>query len=335
MSFIWPAMLFLLILIPPVVLLYIKVQRHRRQLMAEYGHFGLWQEALSQKPGTRSNIPPVLFLLSLTILIFASARPQAIVSLPRVEGTIILSFDVSGSMAASDIEPTRMEAAKSAARDFIQNQPSSVQIGVVAFSDSGFSVQPPTNDQAAILGAIKRLTPQRGTSLGQGIFASLTAINQDTSPTTRYYSNITPEPTSTPTPVPQGTYTPAVIILLTDGENNENPDPLAAAQEAVNRGVRIFTVGIGSTAGTTLDINGFTVHTQLDEATLQQISQITGGEYYSAVNAQDLISIYQNLDPHLVIKPQKMEITSIFAGASLLILLIGGFLSALWFNRFP
>src|SRR5581483_2512313 len=136
-----------------------------------------------------------------------------------------------------------------------------------------------------------------------------------------------------PTPVPQGAYIPAVIILLTDGENNENPNPLAAAQAAANQGVRIYTVGIGSAAGTTLHVNGFTVHTQLDEALLKQISQMTGGSYYNAESAQDLKNIYDDLDPQLTIKPQKMEVTSLFAGAGIIVLMLGGLYSLLWFGR--
>ena len=145
-------------------------------MAASYGSLGLVQEAAGRQLGARRHIPPALFLAGLTILMVALARPQTVVSLPRVEGTVILAFDVSGSMAAEDLKPTRMEAAKAAARDFVQRQPRSVQIGVVAFSDSGFAVQAPTNDQEAILAAINRLTPQRGTSLGQGILASLNTI---------------------------------------------------------------------------------------------------------------------------------------------------------------
>jgi Ca-activated chloride channel family protein len=135
--------------------------------------------------------------------------------------------------------------------------------------------------------------------------------------------------------VPKGTYTPAVIVLLTDGENNEAPDPLDAAQAAADRGVRIYTVGIGSEAGTTLHVEGFTVHTRLDEATLQQISQLTDGAYYNAENEEELRAIYENLNPELVIKPEKMEVTSIFAGAGILVLLLGGTYSLLWFSRLP
>jgi Ca-activated chloride channel family protein len=266
----------------------------------------------------------------------AMARPQAVVNLPRVQGTVILAFDVSGSMGADDIKPTRMDAAKAASLDFVQRQPSTVQIGVVAFSDSGFVVQPPTNDQDAIQAAISRLSPQRGTSLGQGIVASLAAIAAAENPDqTHFYSNLTPEPTTTPAPVPAGSHGSTVVVLLTDGENNEAPNPLAAAQAAADRGIRIYTVGLGSPEGTTLHVNGFTVHTQLNEDLLRGIAQTTAGAYFNAQSAKDLHSVYDHLDEQLIVRPEKIEVTSIFAGASILVMLAGGILSLLWFGRLP
>jgi Ca-activated chloride channel family protein len=329
-------MLVLLFLIPLFGVLYIMLQQRRRRLAASYGSLGLVAGATGRGPGIRRHIPPALFLVGLTILAIALARPQAAVSLPKVEGTVILVFDVSGSMAADDLKPTRMEAAKAVARDFVERQPPSVQLGVVAFSDGGLSVQAPTNDQEAVLASIDRLTPQRGTSLGQGILAALNTIAvDDAGQTPDLDSSLTPGPTTTPTPVPEGAYQSAVIVLLTDGENTDAPDPLEAAQAAADRGVRIYTVGIGSAAGATLQINGFTVHTRLDEAMLQQISEIARGAYYRAENEEDLHSIYENLVTRLVIKPEKMEVTSIFAGASILVLLMGGTFSLLWFGRLP
>ena len=336
MSFIWPVMLLWLILIPFAIVTYIFWQRRRKRILSAYSNLGFQQQGQGAKPGMRYHLPSAIFLVGAVFLVFAMARPQAVVSVPREEGTIILAFDVSGSMAATDLSPTRLDAAKAAAQEFVQRQPSSVQIGVVAFSDSGFTVQTPTNDQTVISAAIGRLTPQRGTSLANGINVSLAAINAATTGQgPLLYSNQTPQPTPTPTPVPKGTVAPAVIILLTDGENNENPDPIGAAQTAATRGVRIYTVGIGSAAGTTLNINGFNVFTQLDEATLKQIAQITGGTYFNAESTQDLQTIYNKLNPQLSIKPEKMEITSLFAGASILVLLMGGFFSLLWFNRMP
>lgn len=335
MKFIWPAMLLFLLLIPVFVYLYVRMQQRRRKLATSYGSLGMMQGAVRNRLGARRHVPPAIFLVALIILIIALARPQTNVSLPRIQGTVILAFDVSGSMAADDLKPTRMEAAKTAVQAFIERQSPSVQIGVVAFSDSGLSVQIPTNDKDELLAAIGRLTSQRGTSLANGILASLTTIEASNGAPTNYYSNLTPTPAPTPTPMPKGVYTSSVIILLTDGENNQNPDPLEVAQVAADRGVRIYTVGIGSPTGADLHVEGFTIHTQLDEAMLQQISQITGGTYYNAENEEDLLSIYDNLNPTLVVKPEEMEVTSILAGISILFLLIGGAISLLWFGRVP
>lgn len=334
-TFLWPALLWLLLLILPVVALYVRMQIRRRRRAASQGSFGLLQQASGKGPGARRHIPSVFFLFGLAILIVAMARPQMVVSLPRVEETVILAFDVSGSMAAADMEPTRMEAAKAIARDFVRHQPITVQIGVVAFSETGFSVQPPSNDQQAILASINRIEPQRGTSLASGIQVSLDAIAKYLGQVPEDSADFAPELLPTPTPMPPGTYSSAVIVLLSDGENNVNPDPLTAAQAAADRGVRIHTVGLGSATGITLEVNGFSVHTQLDEALLQQIAQMTGGTYHNAVNEEDQRAIYANINPQVVVKAEKMEATALFAGLSLLFLLVGGALSLLWFGRLP
>jgi Ca-activated chloride channel family protein len=333
MTFTWPLMLLSLLLIPIFIVLYLRIQRHRQKIIENIGSLGFVRDASGGKIGVRRHIPPMLFMIGLTVMLVALARPHAVVSLPGLESIVILSFDVSGSMSATDVQPTRMEAAKAAARDFVERQPSNVQIGVVAFSDGGISVQAPTNDQEAILAAIDRLAPQLGTSLGNGILASLNAIalNGGEIPVTG--ASLTPVPT--PTPVPYGTYLPAAIVLLSDGENTTNPDPIAAAQTAAEQGVRVYTIGVGSPAGTTLTVNGFTVFTQLNEPMLQQIATLTDGAYYNAQNAQDLREIYKNLDVQVVIKPEKTEVTSIFTGISILFMLIGGVFSMVWFSRLP
>ncbi len=326
MTFIWPALLSLLVVVPALAGLYV--------WLARYGNFGLAQ-AGNRRPGARRHLPPALFLSALTMLIVAMARPEAVVSMPRVEGIVILAFDVSGSMAADDLEPTRMEAAKTAARDFVERQPPGVLVGVVAFSDGGLSVQAPTDDQVAILAAINRLAPQRGTSLGSGILAALNTIAASEAPATNYYSNKDLTPTPAPTPVPKGTHKSAVIVLLTDGENTAPPDPLEAAQVAADRGVRVYSVGIGSAEGAILNVEGFSVRSRLDEATLQQIAQLTGGEYFNATDEEELRAIYQTINPQLVVRPQTMEITSLLAGAGLLTLLIGSAFSFMWLGRLP
>jgi Ca-activated chloride channel family protein len=339
MSFIWPPMLLAVGLVPIGVLLYWALDRRRHRRLATRGGLGLGQGTTHRPTGLRSRIPAALIIAGMAVITVAMARPQAVIDLPRVEGTVILAFDVSASMGATDLVPTRMDAAKAAAKDFVARQPDGISIGVVAFSDSGVSVQAATNDQATVIAAIDRLTPERGTSVAQGIIASLNAIAvAEAGPFAgNYYSNQSPVPTATPTPtpVPSGTHAPAVIVLLSDGENNESPDPIAAAQTAANMGVRIYTVGLGSAAGTTLNLDGFQVFTQLDQATLQQISQTTGGTYYGATDAQQLRSIYDNLNTQLVVQPQETEITSLVAGVGLLMLLAGGLVSLLWLGRLP
>jgi Ca-activated chloride channel homolog len=335
-SFIWPFGLLSVVLVPLGILLYRAIERRRRHRAAAHGGLGLAQGAVRRPLGLRGRIPAFLCIAGLTVLAVAMARPQAAVDLPRQEGTVILAFDVSASMTADDLKPTRMDAAKAAAKAFVQKQPPSVVIGVVAFSDAGLSVQVPSNDQGTVLAAIDRLTPAHGTSLGQGILAALSAVARAEADTPAdYYSNRSPAPTPSPTPVPPGTHTSAVIVLLTDGENNESPDPLTAAQAAADRGVRIDTVGIGSPGGTTLDLNGFKVHTQLDAALLQQVAQITDGTYRDAADETSLHAIYQDLDTRLVIKSQQIEITAIFAGVGILLLVAGAATSLAWLGRLP
>ncbi len=331
MSFIWPALLWSLVIIPLLILLYLRMQKRRSQYAVRYGSLGLIQQASGREVGPRRHIPALLFLIGLTILFVALARPQMVMGLPKVEGIVILAFDVSGSMSAEDFEPTRLEAAKSVAKDFVARQPSTVQVGVVAFSESGFSVQLPSNDQAAILASIDRLQPQRGTSLASGIIVSLNTIATMTG-----QDQILSADSQPVAPAPKAAANKsAVIVLLTDGENNSNPDPLAAAQFAADRGVRIHTIAIGSVEGINLEVNGFTVHTKVDEAALQKIAQVTDGLYFNAKTEKDLRQIYDNIEPRLVIKQEKSEVTAVFAGLSTLILLIGGMLSLLWFSHIP
>lgn len=335
MTFIWPGMLVTLILVPLAVVVYLWLSQRRRSRAANIGSMGLVDGITESKLGKRRHIPALIFLAGLTLLLFSMARPAAEVSLPRQEGTVILAFDVSGSMAADDLKPTRMEAAKAAAREFLQAQPASLQVGVVAFSESDFVVQPPTNDYEAIIASIERLSLQRSTSLSAGIIASLNAIAVGFGQPPLVDTDLSDSPVPTATPLPDGIHTPAVIVLLTDGENTAPPDLFPAAQIAADRGIRIHIIGIGSTAGTTLEINGFSVHTQLDEAVLQEISQLTGGEFYNPENEEDLVEIYKGISPQLVMKSEKMEVTPILAGASIFILLIGGLFSLMWINRLP
>jgi Ca-activated chloride channel family protein len=331
-SFIWPAMLFLLVVVPLAIYGYVSLGRRRTRRTAALHGLGT-SGVQHRRIGRRIHLAPALVFVGLAIGIVGLARPQAVVSVPRFEGIVVLAFDISGSMAATDFSPTRMEAAKVAARSFVERQPASVQIGVVAFSDSSYTVQAPVTDRTAIIAAINRLAPERGTALGRGIQASLDAIERVENPTKGFYVNRSPGPT--PEPVPPGSHSSAVIVLLTDGQNNEDPDPIEAARVAADRGVRIHTVGIGTPEGTTLEINGFRVHTQLDEALLTKIADTTEGTYYDADNQDSLQQIYDNLDTQLVVRPEDVEVTSLFAGAAVVAILLGAVVSVVWLGRAP
>ena len=336
MSLAWPFALLLLLVIPLGALAYRRIGRRRAQ---RAGGLGNPAGATTGHPSRlRTLVPGALFVLALVAMVVALARPQGTVALPIQQGTVILAFDVSGSMAATDLAPTRMAAAKAAATDFVEQQRPGIAIGIVAFSDSGVAVQAPSTDQAEVLAAIARLEPQKGTALGQGIAAALKAIAvAEAGPNVDYYTNASPAPAPTPTPAPvaPGSHGSAMIVLLTDGENNEQPDPLAVAQQAANLGIRIDAVGIGSTAGADLDLNGFHVHSQLDEALLRQIAATTGGEYFAADSAGQLKAVYDALDPRIVVQSQTMELTAVVAGASLVLVVVGAVASLVLLGRLP
>jgi len=334
MYFLWPLMLWLLLLIPALVALYILAQRRRQRYALRYASLSLVREALGRGPGFRRHIPPALFLSGLTVMIVALARPYTLVTLPSQEGTVILTMDVSGSMRADDLKPSRIEAAKSAARSFVEKQPSGVRIGIVSFSDNAFLVQAPTDDKAAIIAAINRLSPLRGTAIGRALLTSVDAIFEEAN-AEGGQSTATNDPTPTPTPVPQGVYEPAIIVLLSDGESNQGPRPLDVIDQVAARGVRVYTVGVGTAEGTVLHIQGRSIRTRLDEETLKRVASATDGTYYSATNEKDLVAIYDSLSTHLVFKKEQTEITAIFTGVAVVLSLMGGFLSLFWFNRLP
>jgi Ca-activated chloride channel family protein len=343
MTFLWPTMLLSLASAPLVVAVYLLMQRKRRKIVARIQRISDMGQNMKREPGFRRHIPPLLFLMGLMFLMVAAARPQAEVKLPRVEGTVILVMDVSGSMAAADITPDRLDAAKATARDFIQNQPETIQIGIVSFSSSGFTVQSPTHDKQSLIAVLDRLQPQSGTSLGQGILVALNtiAVNAGLKPVNPTASSTNENGQSLPSDaslldqLPDGPYPSSLILILSDGEDNMSFDPTQAAQAAADRDVRIDALGFGTTAGFDLDVDGFLVHTVLDETTLQLITQTAGGSYHNVQAEEDLKQIYKNLTPDWVIRAEKMEITSIITAVSVVMLLLGGVFSLAWFNRLP
>jgi len=334
MTFLWPFMMPALLLLPLCGWYYWWLWRIRQCTAATFGSLGLMASGSGQRLGQRRHIPFLFFLGALACLLFGLMRPHLHVTLPRLEGTVILAFDLSSSMVADDFAPTRLEAAKAAARIFVEQQPATIQIGVVAFGNGGLIVQPPTNEQGDILAAIERLTPQGGTSLGQGIFTSLVAIAGDTMPVAP--EAIEPDRFAEGLPPLQiGSFPSAVVLLLTDGENMAPPDPLLVAQTAAEAKIRLFPIGIGSAAGAVIEVEGFQILTQLNEELLTALADLTNGTYYQAADAESLREIYESIDLQLTVRGQQMEITALLALVAFLLVMTGGALSLHWFGRVP
>ncbi|HEY4331570.1 MAG TPA: VWA domain-containing protein [Ilumatobacteraceae bacterium] len=327
MSFIWPGMLVLLVVVPAAIIAYVRAARRRAARAGALAAQGFVSTAAARKRSKSRHIPAVLFIVAIAVMAVAFARPQMSVGLPHREGTVILAFDISNSMLATDLKPTRMDAAKAAAKAFVDKQPSTIKIGVVAFNNGALITQQPTDDRTAADAAIDRLQPTGGTSLGQGIFASLSAI---AGKALSLPDNATADDVAN---IDIGYYGGAAIVLLTDGENTSGPDASAVAQLASTAGVHVDPIGVGSADGTVLNIGGFSVETALDADTLQQIAKVTNGTYYDAADAAALAKVYQSIDLHTVTDPKKTEVTALFAAISTLLLIVGGVISMLWFGR--
>jgi Ca-activated chloride channel family protein len=314
-SFQWPWALLLLLAVPALVLGYRAQQRRRDTRRAALASEGL--VAPEQLGSDRlRHVGPLLLLGALTLLLVSLGRPVATVAEPHREGTVVLAFDVSTSMAAKDLAPTRLDAAKAAARTFVARQPSSIRLGVVAFGDSAVVSQQPTDDRSLVLAAIDRLTPQGGTALGRGIVAGLGAIAGK--PLT-----VGPDADGTLDDVQIGYYGSAAMVLLSDGENTSPPDPLEVADLASAAGVRIYPIGVGSPQGTVLDVDGFQISTALDEETLRKVADVTGGTYHPAAGAADLAKVYDSIDLAWTTRGERREVTSWLAAVAALLLLLG------------
>jgi Ca-activated chloride channel family protein len=342
MNFIWAPALSLLAVVVALAVLYVVAQRRRHRYALRYANLSLVREAIGKGPGWRRHVPPALFVFALALMSVAVARPQAVVAVPSQEGTVILALDVSGSMLAEDMKPNRIEAAKAAARAFVDKQSASVRIGVVSFSGDASIVQSPTTDKSLVVAAINRLRAQRATAIGRAILISLDAIfegSEDDLPSSilqQQTPGASPLPTATPFPsYLQGQHAAASIVLLSDGQNNQFPPPLDVVDQATQRGVRIFTIGVGSAGGTIVRLQGRAVRTALDEVTLKRIAELTDGEYFNASTEKDLRAVYENLTTQLVIRNEKTELTAYFTAAAAIFAVFAGMFSLLWFNRLP
>jgi Ca-activated chloride channel family protein len=350
MDLLWPGFLLLLGLIPVIIVLYFLNQRRRKRLTVRYSSLSLVHQAMPRSSWLRRYLPLILFLAALGSLVFALSRPVAIVSVPTDQTTIVLAIDVSRSMCSTDIRPSRLAAAEAAATSFIQRQQSKTQISIVAFAGFAEMVQPPTTNQEALQAAVDSLAVGNRTAIGSGILKSLDAIAQ-------IDKSVAPSITDAssgiaPTPIPKGAYAPDIIVLLTDGVSNSGPLPLDAAQQAADRGVRVYTIGFGTENGSEFPncnqqfmgdqqfggrryggggggpLGGF--RRGIDEDTLKQISDMTGGAYYAASSAGELNSVFESLPTYLITKHETTEISVVFTAVGALLATLAIALSLIW-----
>ena len=323
--------------VPALVAAYVVLLRKRRKLALQYASLSLVREA-NKIQSIRRHIPPLLLLAALALMIAATARPSAVLTLPSQHETVILAMDVSGSMRATDVQPTRLAAAQAAAKAFIAEQPENVRIGVVAFAGTATVAQAPTRNHEDVIAAIDRFQLQRATAIGSAIVVSLATLFPDAgidlAALTYGGEGRKPvKPAPSFKPVPPGSYASGAIVLLTDGQRTTGPDSIQMARLAAERGVRIYTVGVGTPKGSIVGIEGWSMRVGLDEETLKAVADITRGEYFYAGTAVDLKKIYESLRSRLVLERKRTEVTALFAAAAALLVVVSAALSLAWFNR--
>jgi Ca-activated chloride channel family protein len=287
MNFIWPQSLWLLLLVPAIAAGY-------RRVVKRNGSTAL------------RHVPPALFALAMVLLLTATARPTAPLVMPTETRTVILALDISGSMSADDVWPSRLAAAQAAARTFLRTLPASVRVGVVAFSEEAHLVQAPTAERDEVLFAIESLQVENGTAIGRGLVASLEAAPRDV---------------------------PAAIILLTDGQNTHGPPPMEIAPLAEQRGIRVYTVAVGTAFGLIRDERGFSATVGVDEDALKEVAALTGAEYFQAGSAPDLAAVYSTLGAKVVLAKIPTEISALLCALAALAAVVSAALSLVWFGR--
>ena len=349
MSLLWPGFLYLFLLIPLAILVYLWVLRRRRRFAVRYSSLSLVREAAAKQSWLRKHLPFLLFLLALASLVFALGRPVATILVPSNKATVIMAIDVSRSMCSTDIPPNRLIVAKEAALSFIQNNTSGRQVGIVAFAGFAELIQPPTADVRLLESAVESLVPARRTAIGSAILRSLDAIAEVDNRVAASELSQATDPASPP--VPEGEYVPHIIVLLTDGASNAGPLPMSAAQQAVERGVRVYTIGFGTTNNNSPmncgdeDPFGFGggfgspfggggggggFRREIDEDTLKQVADTTGGEYYIATSADELQEVFANLPTYVIATRETTEISVFFTGIAVVIAVLAMILSMRW-----
>jgi len=350
MSFLWPGFLYLFLLIPLAIGIYLLILRRRRRFTVRYSSLSLVREAAAKQSWLRKHLPFLLFLLALASLVFALGRPVATVLVPSNKATVIMAIDVSRSMCSTDIPPNRLIVAKEAARSFVQNNTSGRQVGIVAFAGFAELIQPPTTDLRLLESAIDSLVPARRTAIGSAILRSIDAIAEMDNRVAP--SELRPATEPVNATAPEGEYVPHIIVLLTDGASNAGPLPMNAAQQAVERGVRVYTIGFGTTNNSSPmncgdeDPFGFGggfgspfgggggggggFRREIDEDTLRQVAGATGGEYYIATSAGELQDVFASLPTYVIATRETTEISVFFTAIAVMIAVLAMTLSVRW-----
>ncbi|WP_066741326.1 VWA domain-containing protein [Cupriavidus sp. D384] len=345
LSFLWPAMLWLLALVLVLGAGYMWLDVRRRRAAAHYPALRVAGVA----PGARAagkavanwrrHVAPVLALLALTALIVAIARPQAVMVLPSRIETVVLVIDLSGSMRAQDVKPSRLRAAQGAAKVLLDAQPAGVSTGVVAMAGTAAVAQAPSRHKDDVAAAIDKLQPQGGTALGNGLLIALTTLMPQLTEQAAQLMNEDASfqksmPGDTDETVAPGSYASGAIVLFSDGESNAGPAALQVAQLAAAHGVRIYTVGVGTTEGVVLKADGMSARVRLDEQVLKQVADATGAEYFRLEDASRLKTVYRAINARLAYgKRDQIEVTAFFAALGALLATCAGLLSLWWFGR--
>ena len=320
MSFASPFVLWGLLLIPLGLVAYWLVQRRRIKYAARFTNLDLLANVVDATPGRRRHVPAVLALAALAALIVAMARPQAVVAVPREEATVVLTMDGSASMNATDVPPTRLEAAKAAASTFLDNLPERFRVGLVSFSNATRVLEEPTDDREAVRTSLESIQGEVGTAIGDAIRDSIALAprNENGKRSDKHLF---------------------AVLLLSDGANSAGVNPLDVLDEAKEAGVPIYTIALGTDAGTVDIPNEYgelqTISVPPDPETLRRIAEETGGRFFEAPTEADLKAVYEEIGSQVSYEDEERELTAAFAGAGAVFLLIGASLSALWFGRIP
>jgi Ca-activated chloride channel family protein len=343
MNFLAPLLLLGLLLVPVLLGLYVWAQRRRSRYAVRFTNLDLLANIAPRRPSWRRHLPPAIYLAAVTALVLGLARPSMVVAVPREDATVLLAIDVSGSMKATDVAPTRLDAAREAAQSFIDQLPSGIRVGIVAFASRPITLVAPTADHGQLNAALDGLRALDGTAMGDALTQVLDLAERIQTDTGNANSAA---PSPTPSAVPGGsvdtpTGEPVVAaILLSDGANSVGTtEPLDAAQRAASLGVPIYTIALGTPVGQVQvqDRNGRTVTLDVppDTATLAQIAEITSATAFDAPTANDLSAVYANLQSRIGYTQEEQEVTSWFAASALVLVVVAAGLSAVWFGRLP